>query len=206
MIERLLLLPVGDGAVGKTSIISRFISGDFVTLKMPHSWKSDNAFLRPLPALWGRKTITKADGTQLAIDIKEPCYQPSDISLKEQVRRMIDGERFGLLLVYDISRPNSFCNINNHLKGIQNVIEWNKLRYNKSSEIFGIAVVGNKSDLRDSNVPLVNQADGEQYAETISNIYEIPIFFIETSAKTGYNIEQLFSELVSIFQGGGNSD
>jgi Ras-related protein Rab-11A len=85
----------------------------------------------------------------------------------------------GALLVYDISRRNTFENIDNWLID---------LRTNGDKDIL-IILIGNKCDLIDKREVSVEEAQtkAEQYN----------IAYMETSAKNGDNIIKAFSELVS---------
>ena len=84
----------------------------------------------------------------------------------------------GALLVYDISRKSSFDNIDNWLID---------LRTNGDKDII-IVLIGNKSDLIDKRE--VSKEEAELKAEQFN------IAFLETSAKSGENIDKAFTEIV----------
>ncbi len=84
----------------------------------------------------------------------------------------------GALLVYDITRKTTF----------QNIDDWiNDLRNNGDKDMM-IILIGNKSDLEEKR-----QVSKEQ-AQTKAEQYNIA--FLETSAKSGDNINKAFTELV----------
>ena len=84
----------------------------------------------------------------------------------------------GALLVYDITRKATFDNIDNWLID---------LRTNADKDIL-ILLIGNKSDLIDT------REISEEEARTKAEQYNIA--FLETSAKTGDNINKAFSQLI----------
>ena len=84
----------------------------------------------------------------------------------------------GALLVYDISRKSSFDNIDNWLID---------LRTNGDKDII-IVLIGNKSDLIDKRE--VNKEEANIKAEQFN------IAFLETSTKSGENIDKAFTEIV----------
>jgi Ras-related protein Rab-11A len=84
----------------------------------------------------------------------------------------------GALLVYDISRKSSFENIDNWLID---------LKTNGDKDIL-IILIGNKSDLIDKRE--VSKEEGQEKAEQFN------IAFLETSAKSGDNIDNAFTQLV----------
>ena len=84
----------------------------------------------------------------------------------------------GALLVYDISRKSTFENIDNWLLD---------LKTNGDKNIL-IILIGNKADLLEKREVSIEEAQtkAEQYN----------IAFLETSAKTGDNINKAFSQLI----------
>lgn len=84
------------------------------------------------------------------------------------------------ILVYDITKPGSFAALQ----------DWaNELKQNGPPGLV-LAVCGNKSDLQEDR--LVGRSTGENYANSIGALY------IETSAKGGDHVEQLFLEVAKI--------
>jgi GTPase SAR1 family protein len=62
------------------------------------------------------------------------------------------------------------------------------------------AIVANKIDLRESYAEgsLVSEEEGQEFATYFREKLAIPAVFIETSAKTGENIEHMFTELLRL--------
>ncbi|NHJ13560.1 MAG: GTP-binding protein [Candidatus Thorarchaeota archaeon] len=96
-------------------------------------------------------------------------------SFRELRIRYMTGASLAFL-VYDVTSPSSFLNLQNWY---DNFIEINP----KAS----IAVVANKIDLKDRKVP-------PEAGRMIKKWWKVP--HVETSAKTGLNVESLFRDLI----------
>ena len=79
-----------------------------------------------------------------------------------------------MLLVYDVARRETF----NHLT------RWLEEARQSGNPNMVIMLIGNKSDLGTKRA--VNYEEGEKFAN------EHGLLFMETSAKTAYNVEQVF--------------
>ena len=86
----------------------------------------------------------------------------------------------GALLVYDITRYSSFENIE---------IKWLTDYKKYVTKMGSLILIGNKNDLEDQRY--VFKEDAKEMAKRINAIE-----FIETSAKTGNNVEKAFLNLV----------
>ena len=80
------------------------------------------------------------------------------------------------LVVYDISSRDSF----------NNVSTWVEDCKNQSPKTIFMALVGNKSDLEDKRA--VSYEEGKDFAD------KNEMMFFETSAKTGVNVDEIFSQ------------
>ncbi|EPY50854.1 GTPase Ryh1 [Schizosaccharomyces cryophilus OY26] len=87
------------------------------------------------------------------------------------------------IIVYDITNHNSFVNTE---KWIEDV------RAERGDDVI-IVLVGNKTDLSDKRQ--VSQEEGEKKAN------ELKIMHMETSAKAGYNVKQLFRKIAQMLPG-----
>ncbi|XP_022665935.1 ras-related protein Rab6-like [Varroa jacobsoni] len=87
------------------------------------------------------------------------------------------------VVVYDITNANSFHQTS---KWIDDV------RTERGTDVI-IMLVGNKTDLSEKRQ--VNTEDGEKKAK------ELQVMFIETSAKSGYNVKQLFRRVANALPG-----
>jgi Ras-related protein Rab-8A len=83
----------------------------------------------------------------------------------------------GIVLVYDVADEKSFANIQN----------WSKNVEQHASEGVCKILVGNKCDIEERRV--ISPEQGKALAA------QLGMQFMETSAKSGYNVEHLFSML-----------
>ncbi|GAQ84669.1 Rab family GTPase [Klebsormidium nitens] len=88
------------------------------------------------------------------------------------------------IVAYDITAPESF----------QKAQYWVKELQKHGSPNIVIALVGNKADLADKRA--LQREEAETYAESNG------MFYIETSAKTADNIQELFQSIASKLPGG----
>jgi Ras-related protein Rab-11A len=155
---------IGPGAVGKTSIINRFVNDQF-DLKYKFTIGVD--FLT--------KTLE---------------YKPSKLA-KLQIWDIGGQERFkflhrgyydgamGALLLFDLSRENTFSEMKNWLSEMRSIINHD----------IPVVIIGNKSDLIPEIGLVIDRNEIDKYVKKEGCIY------IETSAKTGDNVENAFIEL-----------
>jgi GTPase SAR1 family protein len=87
------------------------------------------------------------------------------------------------VVVYDITNVNSFNQTN---KWIDDV------RAERGNDVI-IMLVGNKTDLADKRQVSIDE--GEKKAKDLN------VMFIETSAKAGYNVKQLFRRVAAALPG-----
>lgn len=87
------------------------------------------------------------------------------------------------VVVYDVTNVNSF----------QQTSKWiDDVRSERGNDVI-IMLVGNKTDLSDKRQVSIDE--GERKAA------ELNVMFIETSAKTGYNVKQLFRRVAAALPG-----
>ncbi len=85
----------------------------------------------------------------------------------------------GAIVVFDLSRAQTFTKMKEWLSDARQGIE----------KKFPVIIIGNKSDLITEIGIVVDRNEAKQYAEKEGSIY------IETSAKTGDNVEKAFLEI-----------
>ncbi|PHJ22164.1 rab6 [Cystoisospora suis] len=161
------LVFLGEQAVGKTSIITRFMYDTF-----------DNNYQATIGIDFLSKTLYLEDRTVR--------LQLWDTAGQERFRSLIPSyirDSSAAVVVYDITNRASFLNTT---KWIEDV------RAERGSDVI-ISLVGNKTDLNDRRQ--VSYEEGQKKAQ------EHDILFMETSAKAGYNIKNLFRRLASALPG-----
>uniref|UniRef100_A0A8C4Q8W3 RAB41, member RAS oncogene family n=1 Tax=Eptatretus burgeri TaxID=7764 RepID=A0A8C4Q8W3_EPTBU len=109
-----------------------------------------------------------------------------DTAGQERFRSLIPSyirDSAAAVVVYDITNVNSF----------QQTSKWiDDVRTERGGDVI-IMLVGNKTDLGDKRQ--ITMEEGEQRAR------ELNVMFIETSAKTGYNVKQLFRRVAAALPG-----
>ena len=156
---------IGDPAVGKSSLIRRYVEnyfvGDYIMTMGTHISSKNIVF----------SEFNKRINTKLVI--WDLGGQPH---FKEVRRAYYLGAR-GSILVFDLTRPDTFMELHN----------WANELLNHAGKIPTV-LVGNKSDLR--YLRSVPEIDGYHFANRMNTSY------FETSAKTGENVERVFEVLV----------
>lgn len=164
---------VGDGGVGKTALRERFMGKGF-----------SSSYRLTVGADFSVYQ-TMIDQEPVKLQIWDLAGQPRF----SQVRSVYYAGTRGIVLVYDITNLESFNNTPFWIKEV--------LKYSNKQSL-PIILIGNKADLRYSTASL-QRKHGEALAREISNIQrKEPLMckYIETSAKTGENVEEAFLELV----------
>eukprot|EP01053_Blabericola_migrator_P008303 Blabericola_migrator_1__8302@NODE_430_length_8568_cov_132_492766_g339_i0_p5_GENE_NODE_430_length_8568_cov_132_492766_g339_i0NODE_430_length_8568_cov_132_492766_g339_i0_p5_ORF_typecomplete_len203_score13_70Ras/PF00071_22/3_4e62Roc/PF08477_13/5_4e27Arf/PF00025_21/9_8e20GTP_EFTU/PF00009_27/4_7e09Gtr1_RagA/PF04670_12/2_2e06FeoB_N/PF02421_18/4_5e06SRPRB/PF09439_10/1_6e05RsgA_GTPase/PF03193_16/9RsgA_GTPase/PF03193_16/0_0089MMR_HSR1/PF01926_23/0_0013MnmE_helical/PF12631_7/0_0028Dynamin_N/PF00350_23/45D len=161
------LVFLGEQAVGKTSIITRFMYDTF-----------DANYQATIGIDFLSKTLYMEDRTVR--------LQLWDTAGQERFRSLIPSyirDSSAAVVVYDVTNHVSFQNTE---KWIQDV------RAERGKDVT-IALVGNKTDIEESRQVTIEQ--GQAKAK------EFDVIFMETSAKNGNNVRQLFKELAMSLPG-----
>ncbi|CAO3693621.1 unnamed protein product [Umbelopsis ramanniana] len=162
------LVLIGDSGVGKSNLLSRFTPIKKYSSRRKSSTQSNEFNLE------SKSTIGVEFATKNII---------WDTSGQERYRA-ITGAYYrgavGALLVYDITRPSSFQNIDHWLKELKD----------HADENIVMMLVGNKSDLADSS-RAVPTNDGGAFAE------DNKMLFFETSALDATNVDAAFQTVFS---------
>eukprot|EP00246_Nothoceros_aenigmaticus_P016243 TRINITY_DN7235_c0_g1_i1.p1 TRINITY_DN7235_c0_g1~~TRINITY_DN7235_c0_g1_i1.p1 ORF type:complete len:224 (+),score=39.47 TRINITY_DN7235_c0_g1_i1:112-783(+) len=153
---------IGDSAVGKSNLLSRYARNEF--------------------HFNSKATIGVEFQTQsMELDGKEIKAQIWDTAGQERFRAVTSAYyrgAVGALIVYDISRKQTFENVGRWLE---------ELRMHSDSSVV-VMLVGNKCDLK--NIREVCEEDGTALAESEN------MFFIETSALDSTNVTTAFQTVV----------
>ncbi|XP_010917311.1 ras-related protein Rab11D [Elaeis guineensis] len=154
---------IGDSAVGKSQILARFARDEF--------------------SLDSKATIGVEFQTRtLVIQHKSVKAQIWDTAGQERYRAVTSAYyrgAVGALLVYDITKRQSFDHIPRWLE---------ELRSHADKNIV-IMLVGNKSDLEDQRA--VSTEDASEFAQKEN------LFFLETSALEARNVETAFQTVLT---------
>ncbi|MHA1724731.1 MAG: Rab family GTPase [Promethearchaeota archaeon] len=161
---KLKVLLTGAAAVGKTSLVQRFIK---------------NRFAANYKLTVGVDILTK--------DVE---FKPGEIATLsiwdiggqqrfEFIRSTFYKGAAGALLVFDLTREQTYTETRKWLAEIRQF----------AGEGIPFVLIGNKADLLEDVGEVIDREEARQFAESEGSIY------IETSAKTGVNVDEAFTEL-----------
>jgi small GTP-binding protein len=156
------VLIVGPGAVGKTSILERFVYNRF----------SENYKLTI-----GVNFLTKIIDLSGHGIVKLSIWDIGGQERFEMVRTDFYKGAVGAVIVFDLTRMETFNAIEKWL---------NEVRHYAGNIPF--ILIGNKADLLEHFVRVVEKEEAEEFARAHNSTY------IETSAKTGENVDEAFQE------------
>ena len=157
-IPKFKIIFLGDQGTGKSCILNRFVDDKF-----------DENYQATVGLDFQSKNV-KIDNQDIHLLLYDTAGQEKFRSLNPMYTRDANI----IMLVYDITRKESFNNIPIWIKDLTNV---------KFEEVIFV-LIGNKIDLNDKRE--VNKEEGEKYSEENNMIFE------EVSAKTGENFPELF--------------
>lgn len=169
---RFKLVLVGEGAVGKTSIRQKYMGKGFT-----------GEYLKTIGADFASKTVEMKEHTGESV---KSIFQIWDLAGQvefKEVRASFYGGCQGVLLVFDLTRKETMDQLKDW------ILEAAK---NAGGSIKAFYLIGNKYDLPGREV---TKEEGKKFANFLSERLKFSIPYIETSAKTGENIEYLFSTL-----------
>ena len=152
----------GEGGVGKTSMVHRFVEDSFQT-----DYKSTI----------GTSIMKKECEFQgLESKVRFIIWDLAGQAQFKRVRQTYLANAEAGILVYDVTRKETLDSLENWFKEIKSV-----------SPTISLILVGNKIDLEDDRV--ISTEQGEELAQKLN------LSYIETSAKTGENINDAFNML-----------
>ncbi|UCE10220.1 MAG: GTP-binding protein [Candidatus Thorarchaeota archaeon] len=162
------IVVLGEGAVGKTAIVTRFSHGFFRT-----------DYKTTIGSQFAVKNIEIVDDAGTRTTVKLQIWDVAGQSRFQILRPMYYRGASGGLLVYDVSRKRTFIVLDEWLDELTKAI---------NKEI-PLVLVANKTDLPDR---VVEPAEGQEYARGKGMPY------VESSAKTGEGIVDIFEELAKV--------
>ncbi|MHA2364982.1 MAG: GTP-binding protein [Candidatus Hodarchaeales archaeon] len=167
----------GDGGVGKTAIRERYLGRGF-----------QSKYMMTIGADFALK--------EAVIDGRSIKFQIWDLAGQQRfgaVRSVYYLGCLGALLLFDVTRRESFENLQSWIKEI-----WN----HNGKGVIPIVLLGNKVDLRDQYPDSISNEVAERYCAKLSEQTQphgFDIRFLETSAKTGLNVAEAFDVLGQVY-------
>ncbi|CAI4050010.1 Rab family GTPase YPT53 SKDI_14G2310 [Saccharomyces kudriavzevii IFO 1802] len=158
------LVLLGESAVGKSSIVLRFISNDFTESREP-----------TIGAAFLTKRITR-DDKAIKFEIWDTAGQERFAPLAPMYYRNAQAA----LVVFDITNEQSF----------RKAQDWVEELHEKLGDNIIIALVGNKMDLLTMQGEISNRAVNEDEIQNLCQ--QENLLYFEVSAKTGKNIHEVF--------------
>lgn len=152
------LVLLGESAVGKSSLVLRFVKGQF------HEYQEST-----IGAAFLTQTIN-LDDSLIKFEIWDTAGQERYHSLAPMYYRGAQAA----IVVYDIINKDSFTRAKTWIEELQK----------QASPDIIIALTGNKNDLEASRA--ISYEEGQALAE------EKGLLFMETSAKTSVNVNEIF--------------
>ncbi len=158
---------VGDGGVGKTSMVLRYCEDTF----------KDN-YIMTIGSNFSTKTVELPEHPQFIVKL-----QLWDLAGQKHfsfVRPPFYRGATGIIYTFDLTRRSSFANMQGWKEEVEKVIGSGK----------PCVIVGNKTDLANSG----NREVGEQEGEALKSEFNAEAYF-ETSAKENLQISPAFKNL-----------
>jgi small GTP-binding protein len=161
---KLKVLLTGAAAVGKTSLVQRFIKQRFaVNYKLTVGVDILTKDVEFKPGEVATLSIWDIGGQQRFEFIRSTFYKGAA----------------GALLVFDLTREQTYIETRKWLTEIRQF----------SNENIPFVFIGNKVDLLEDVGEVIDREEARAFAEKEGSIY------VETSAKTGINVDDAFTEL-----------
>ncbi|XP_075219461.1 RAS oncogene family member Rab35 [Lycorma delicatula] len=151
------LLIIGDSGVGKSSLLLRFADNTF----------SGN-YITTIGVDFKIRTV-EIEGDKVKLQIWDTAGQERFRTITSTYYRGTHG----VIVVYDVTRGDSFANVKRWLHEID-----------QNCEVVNRILVGNKNDAPDQKVVLTE--DAQRFAD------QMGIQLFETSAKDNINVEEMF--------------
>lgn len=164
---------IGDGFVGKTTLRDRYLGRKFESEYLPtlgSDFASKNVLIK-----------TNVGWKELTLQIWDLAGQPSF----KHIRSMYYRQAAGALVLFDVTLEESLFNLERWLE---------ELSKNVLTPKVAIVILGNKIDIR-SDTSISTETAKKVIFEEIApkfSYLDNDIVYLETSAKTGENVERTF--------------
>ncbi|MHA1377487.1 MAG: Rab family GTPase [Candidatus Helarchaeota archaeon] len=164
---KLKLIMAGDHAVGKTSIVRRFMGKDFSP---------------DIVATMGVECYTKSYKNESNIIDLAVWDLAGQIIYRDLTSGYIKGADL-VIIVFDVTRRETYENVKGWYDSIFNIVD-----LQEKLDILPCMIIGNKIDLKDKRE--VTFDEGIAITEKLNTLY------VETSAKQNTNIDVAFNNLI----------
>ena len=179
--QRFKIVLLGEGRVGKTSILLRYTRGIIVTcilinnvIIIYYEGEYNDRQVSTLQASYLDKRVI-VGGVPVQLSVWDTAGQERFHALGPIYYRDADGA----LLVYDITDAESFNKVRKWVKELRKIV----------GNDINIAIAGNKIDMEKNRA--VNEQDAIKYAESVGATH------FNTSAKTNKGLEEVFIDIAS---------
>ena len=168
------IILIGEGAVGKTSIRRNYLGKGFIS-----------SHIATIGVDFAQKYVS-IDNHTVRLVIWDLAGQTGF----ERVRKHYYQGCSALVLVYSVVDRKTF----------DNLTWWLVEAFKYNQMIPPTAILANKIDLRSSEIrdDEVSTEDGLEFRDIFMKRLDVPAIFLETSAKTGENIQEAFAQLTKI--------
>jgi len=170
---RIKVVSLGEAGAGKSCLIKRYCEKKFVA-----------KYISTIGVDFGVRQVTWADGGASggngSIELKVNFFDLAGDPNLFEVRREFHANAQGVMLVYDVTDAASFSALP----------RWVAEHASHGGQPAVTVLCANKVDeLATGGARAVSEAEGRRYAKENGFVY------METSAKSGQNVEQLFAAL-----------
>lgn len=180
LIAKVLLC--GDGSVGKTAIRERYLGKGF-----------QSNYMMTIGADFAVKEISGSTEAGEDYSVKCSIWDLSGQLNFKDVRSIYYKGSHAMIMVYDCTNRTSFTDLSFWIE---------EIKKHTNINLMTMLLIANKTDLREDGKGHVTTDEGLALANRWSNELfgdKWPVPFIETSAKTGENIQEAFDKLGKIF-------
>lgn len=162
------IVVLGEGAVGKTAIVTRFSHGFFRT-----------DYKTTIGSQFAVKNVEIIKSEREKVTVKLQIWDVAGQSRFQILRPMYYRGSSGGVLVYDVTRRRTFIVLQ----------EWLDELHKALGKDIPLILVANKTDLPDR---VVEPSEGREFADSRNMPY------VESSAKTGEGIIDIFEQLARV--------
>ena len=167
--EKVKVLVCGGGNVGKSKLVSRWITGDFIDEWEPY-----------LDSCW--KKLIEVDKMPWYCDVEEQSAYEEFVSMRNEMYRWPDCYVF----MYDITNRNSFDKLKDIIQEAEEALQE---AHDDDHDFIGRPgiIVGGKCDLEEKRE--ISMKEGKKLAEEYATLT-----FMEVSAKDRIHVNEVFEQ------------